>query len=341
MILREHLKNALKALFPTSKTQRREVGFPARLPYPVSSQKQILELVAKSPHKSPKFVSVYSYPEIVVDKLFFDLDGASAYRDMKMLDAELHEQGVEHFVVFSGKKGFHVYVSLEPVLVNPQNMSSVVSSVLQAQNGIVAKLELESADPHVHGDLRRLTRIPGTYRYDTNSFCYVATNTQIEESVSFIDFLTTNVEDIDDFVAPCGAGSKVSLGKLVNEYEGYAFEIEETRSVEISNVALEQKQVAMLDFEEKTSREAVLRFFGRVMPKTLVKRISALNPDHQARVSATAFLLEAGLTEHEIVELFSYLRWLDFKQEITAYHVRKTREWLEKKHALKRMRKTG
>jgi len=93
---------------------------------------------------------------------FIDIDLPNALdRAKKVLHRILHylrvKYGISPHSQFSGAKGYHVLIPLEPITVNPPSLASGFLKFLQL------KLSLGYCDPQLLGDIVRLVRLPNTF----------------------------------------------------------------------------------------------------------------------------------------------------------------------------------
>lgn len=113
-----------------------------------------------------KLSSPRNYESAVIDKLFFDMDGKDAYKTMKKLNVYLCEKNYEHDIVFSGG-GYHCYVMCKVI-----NLNNKKNAVKNAQEFIIKEADIKGkVDPHVIGDIARISRIPGTWNIKRRKKC--------------------------------------------------------------------------------------------------------------------------------------------------------------------------
>lgn len=110
---------------------------------------------------------------VMVRYVGFDFDSETdlpaALRDMHRLRAWAEKRKAQMLPVFSAGKGFHGYLEFDPrlVLAN-QGLKSAFTAV---QLTAVEEAGLETADKHLHGDLQRILRVPGTQHMKTKLYC--------------------------------------------------------------------------------------------------------------------------------------------------------------------------
>ena len=105
----------------------------------------------------------------LVDCIVFDLDSDDlnvAYEDAKKLINWAKRHGANPRLNFSGNKGFHVIIDIFMVnLINPQQTLRTFMKELNDQ------AQLQTVDPVVTQDLKRILRIPGTLNKKSGLYC--------------------------------------------------------------------------------------------------------------------------------------------------------------------------
>lgn len=156
----------------------REVGNPKRVV--VRSLDELIKFYEENNGRNPIYVSVYPYVEnpsggVQVDRIFIDFDAPSldqlpsVYEEVKKFCTALKEKNIPFLSLFSGKKGFHVYIFFEPVtLTNPKETLKRVVKQLCKWAGVEGKF----IDWNVVGDIRRLARLPYSQHPETGLVCY-------------------------------------------------------------------------------------------------------------------------------------------------------------------------
>lgn len=103
-------------------------------------------------------------PTAVIDKIYFDFDPVEEgddthWRQTKKLHHFLKERDIAHHIVFSGG-GFHVYVYIEY-----KQFMYKRKMIFNTAKYFVDKLDLDTVDGSIFGDLNQLTRVPNTYNH--------------------------------------------------------------------------------------------------------------------------------------------------------------------------------
>ena len=105
----------------------------------------------------------------IVDCIVFDLDSEDievAYEDAKKLISWAQRHGAKPRLHFSGNKGFHIFIDMVPVkLINAQSALRIFMKELNKN------AKLQTIDPVVTQDLKRILRIPGTINKKSGLYC--------------------------------------------------------------------------------------------------------------------------------------------------------------------------
>ena len=144
---------------------RKCMGLASRGQVVVNNLQELYELVEASDR-----IDCFMQTHTVEDKAkgllyltFVDLDFSpnDLGRAKKVLHRILHylrvKYNIDSYSQFSGWRGFHVLIPLEPITVNPPSLASDFLKFLQL------KLSLGYCDPQLLGDVVRLVRLPNTY----------------------------------------------------------------------------------------------------------------------------------------------------------------------------------
>jgi len=130
---------------------------------------------------APAWMSVQPYQErdvvLGLEKLFFDFD---CELDLEKASSEAHDfalklqkyYGIEPLIVFSGRKGYHLYVFLWSTVqfqVHRQEVAKEVYAKLQEK--LLKGLNYETLDRQVIGDIKRLSRLPYSVHEKTGRTC--------------------------------------------------------------------------------------------------------------------------------------------------------------------------
>jgi predicted transcriptional regulator len=185
---------ALVELYSTLYTFPREVGMPERRM--VSSISDFLSFIQECTAKRrPCYAAVYAFEDHefktpIIDRIFLDFDsqGDSLYEvwdEVVEFTKFLESMKVKSMILFSGKKGFHIYIFIPPtVLKRPREALSELVKALVSKFEKAKDTKIKFLDWKVVGDVRRLARIPYTVHEETGRLAII------------VDRLDYDLEDI-------------------------------------------------------------------------------------------------------------------------------------------------
>jgi hypothetical protein len=134
--------------------------------------------------RKPCFLSVQPYRArdqvYGLDKLFFDFDSKEetpnldkAWKETRhFVNALKWFYGLMSLTVFSGRRGFHVYVWLWQVVEFKRSQETRAKAIYtRLQEKLLKGLKYETLDPEVLGDIKRLARVPYTTHEKSGLLC--------------------------------------------------------------------------------------------------------------------------------------------------------------------------
>lgn len=150
----------------------RQVAIPYRIT--VKNPDEFYTIINKNKEKKRVFASIYNFTGaheydkafLNVDKIFFDFDGESAYKDMRRFVRHLLVARLRFLVLYSGG-GFHVYVFTD----NGSSLKDIKGTITSVQRYFKKKLDLRSLDEKVIGDYARVATIPLTWNHRRHRYC--------------------------------------------------------------------------------------------------------------------------------------------------------------------------
>jgi len=161
----------------------REAGNPHRT-FLETSNSLIPYIEEREAKCEPCFLSVQPYrarDEVYgVDKLFFDFDSKENPPNLDKTWNETHHfvntlkkfYSLTPLIVFSGRKGYHIYVWLRQVVeFRPSQEASAKEIYTLLQKKLLKGLKYETLDPEVLGDIKRLARVPYTIHEKSGLIC--------------------------------------------------------------------------------------------------------------------------------------------------------------------------
>lgn len=154
-----------------------------RMKFEEHESKKAVNIINKYNGKKGLFKTVYAFDgeplatNAIIDKIFLDFDPADDksdkfFRDVRITCEYLDEKNYKYTVFFSGR-GFHVYVYVKKT--KARELDNATMAIKTFRNKLVEETEVNGIkveiDPHVVGDLRRVSRIPNTRNNKTGLFC--------------------------------------------------------------------------------------------------------------------------------------------------------------------------
>ena len=273
------------------------------------------------------FTSVYQQDK-QIDKIFVDVDSYGVLDDALETAKKVYKKTTEELnlpviPIFSGLKGFHLYILLKPKRYNnPADLLTNVTLNL-VSNGTkdefgVSKV-LECIDEKFIGATNSLCRIPNTERPGMNTFC-------VPLPQNFLDLTLKQIIQL----------SKTKRYPKYN-FNGYKF-CYLTDLTDMKDRVIDQREP-----EEEIKSENffpkhgdVRKYLKPLLPPCLYNEILKEEPSHEIRVGTTVRLLRV-LEPEQIVKIFGRLEWIDFDYRKTVYQVRKIMQKQLNSYSCKRL----
>lgn len=234
-----------------------------------------------------------------IDKIFFDFDGyGRALEDAKKVYLYLVERGHVVVPVASGKKGIHLYILLVPKeYENPkEKLTSSAYSILIDVFG-EDEYNKTTADPHIIGDLRRITRIPNTRRPPyNNSWCTYL-------PPEFVKAKWLNI---------------INWTKMPHHMDRVAYPTKTLDDFSTPNIKIEAPQMEYPTSPIPTNTNFILE--GTLRP-CLYRAIMQPSPRHMVRVASTIDLLMFW-SPNDIGRIYASLSWVDFDHSTTITQIK-------------------
>ena len=116
----------------------------------------------------------YHFCNTKIDKICFDIDNLNSLEIIKKFHVYCLKNNLKHLILFSGQKGFHIYIFTK----NFSNLKNPNQSLLNSHNFFIKELNLKvngngnsDVDSHILGDVSRLMRYPNTLHISSNLYC--------------------------------------------------------------------------------------------------------------------------------------------------------------------------
>ena len=267
---------------------------------------------------------------LMLDKVFLDLDGSvplANYTETELVGklrrdrsfrekvlgkvvndvrnvAELcNEESIPLIGVYTGK-GVHLHALFE----SRRNPAEAYES---RQQWFIEECDLETFDPQVKGDMKRLCRVPNCRRYDekleapTDLYTVPLSKNELE---------TITADELVKFSKaprqiPVPGESRPPFLKAP-EYD-----------VDQSHPTVEVDQQETGEMSEVTDKmEAWLQDVLNL--PCMVQRLQTRNPAHYVRLNSAILMFNVGMTVEEVVTVFSQLGWHDFDKKVTRKHLK-------------------
>jgi hypothetical protein len=270
----------------------REVGLSRRI---VHNMQEFMRYVELNNGVNGVYTSLYD-TALAIDKVFFDIDNEDLQKakdDAKTLMGRLNEYNLPYIFIFSGRKGFHVYIPLYSWI--PPNIETARYVLKSIQLPLIDGIS--SIDRHVVGDVRRLARVPNTL--NKNNYCVPLPNEFINWSLSTIIDYAKKPHDIDYDIKPID----------IRSVADFDFDYE----------PIEQNFIINKTWELPSSFRLVIPLIRPCIAKVLMED---KNPPHMVRLDFVTELMWLGFSQEQIFNIIRELGWSDFKPSITRLQIR-------------------
>lgn len=282
----------------------RRVGIPS---YIVHNERQFEHYILKY-NGTPEgcHVGVYdcnSRP--IIDKLLFDFDSGKkgekikdAFEEVKILVCELLSRKFAVIPVFSGC-GFHIYVLLHPVEVDPE-----VGKFLLKEVQLSFVEDYKCVDRQKIGVINTMIRVPNTLNIKRKRWCCYLP----------LHFVEWTLKEILEYAqAP---------HYLTYKYNGQRYPlVTDLAGITLKNINIKEVKITE-DFEEAPPKVPPLHLLkDLIRPCVYEELIRNRNPAHFVRLSLVAELRHLGFTQKQVFEICKSLRWADFDPDYTMYQI--------------------
>lgn len=106
-----------------------------------------------------------------LDKVCFDIDEINSLESIKKMHLKLLQVNLKHLILFSGQRGFHLYIFTK----NYENLKNPKLHIVSAQNKLLEVMgrNKREIDMQVFGEneVSRMMRVPNTMHIDSHLYC--------------------------------------------------------------------------------------------------------------------------------------------------------------------------
>ena len=285
-------------------------GFPKTFGNPVQRRiddTKTLSFLLELNRYTDCYLSVNYYPNwmtqssrhiqfVTVPKLFFDFDSVDlnlAYKDMKKLYLYLDGE-VPTVPVFSGNKGFHLYILLKP---KTYEVSAKLKELLyRSHKYFETKLGLKTLDQHVYSDYKRIARIPYTKNSKSGLWSFVLDDVDVP-----LNSVLDQAKERPPAIQIPNKERNFTLDEFVEKYKYDVmdkFSVPPLRTETIGELA------------DLKYYESLFEYYPCVWNDLLSD-----NPKHVSRFQAVVWMKWLGFSMQDIVEFFNMMserfKWID------------------------------
>lgn len=264
----------------------------------------------------PCFVSQYVCPthtSMVVDKILFEFDANALhipYKETRKLKRFCEKIDEPYSIDFSGRKGFHLFISIKPVLIQTEKEKVVMKNkVVSIQLSLKSHLGLNCLDLSTIGKLRLPIRYPTSKYVDKNgnkngNYCRHISAKDFDKGLSHILKLAKEPGSLpSDLPAP------YDIDQLASKIPKFIL----------------RKRYSSVDMEALDLREGVKAPSMNVLTPCMQKALSGdklPNPPHELRVEITCWLKFIGYRDIAIMSFYKKVHWRDYSYKKTMSNVR-------------------
>ena len=263
--------------------------------YDVYSKKELLNiiLIYGNSFDISLYIGIYNFEQdlVAIDKVIFDIDDEDLNRSLetaKLIVSKLNEEEIPHIVVFSGKKGFHIYALFEKYLTTRERAICLLREFYDK----VTPKEIRNVDFHLRGNVGGLIRIPFT----RNGRMY----SNVLPSISL---------NLSQIFSWCSIYKGDFTMKLLYERR---------RITEF--VSCDER------YEERDERPDLnigsefypnIELLHLLVRPCIMREVLKSHPTHFIRLAFVSEMIGLGFSEQQINEVIKHLNWEDYQEETT------------------------
>jgi len=255
----------------------------------------------------------------VVDKILFEFDGNRAklhlvFEEVKDLISQFKRYKLPYIPVFSGTKGFHVYLLLKPLEMDAEIAKAIIRQIQYKFAAEEGQIVYRFLDKHKIGVVRTQIRVPNTL--NKSLFCTYLPQHFDELSIGEILKLASE---------PRHYNYNHQIEKSALDLVDYHRDVETFSSVDLPVV--KAPAVPRLNDLIDIIRPCVYRAIT-----------THPEPPHAVRLNFVAELMWLGHTPEQIYAVCEQIRWRDFDPYKTKYQINHIFENKLLPHSCRRLR---
>lgn len=243
-------------------------------------------------------MTVYSFEDwqhrpstAVIDRIYLDLDSKTNQQlaideGIRLIDGLDQRHNIQTTQYFSGKKGIAVYIDFNPVPISDENKKEVVKMF---QNILKRTFDLTTLDPHVVGDINRVSRVPNTTHQDSGLYCIPIT----------IDDLGAGIDHIRDLARKPRADVPVIIHNneiMSHHLLEYEQAIITRRELDKESAWMRRARMPVMHPQPHTREENIAN--------KLIRTLKDTGLSHKQRVGLAWLLDDLGWAQSDIENVF-------------------------------------
>ncbi len=287
----------------------------------VESEVALKNLIRICNGKTPCFVSSYVFPtksSILVDNIPSDYDNdvslSPPYNDVARLKDFCIDHSFPYVIDFSGSKGFHHFFNVEPVYcADDSEKTAMRDKIYSIQLSLEEAFQLTSLDHKFTGRINPLIRLPTSKYVDKNGkknglYCRYLEPEDFEKGIEHIVKLAKKPGKV-----PKTPETDVTIDDIIHAIPKFTLR-KQRRTFDGENTNFKREGIVVPTLE---GIAAICLIRGLQF-----KKGTAINPPHEIRLEATAWLKYMGYRDVAVVEFFKRLGWSSWDFTKTMEQVR-------------------
>ncbi|MHA1662269.1 MAG: non-homologous end-joining DNA ligase LigD [Candidatus Thorarchaeota archaeon] len=244
--------------------------------------------------------------KVVIDRIAFDIDAPSLFTAKKValkLCSILNNLDLQPVIVFSGRRGFHVYAFLSPKQMNIAFAKCITRLLcLELTKELPAK---KFVDTHLFGNVRGMLRVPNTLHSSKHYAIPLMQEKFMEQDIMDILRMSRLVQEIDeierDYRTVIDIADEIQVSGRTQQHNSFSV-----------HHNTDKIGVIGLDVIREFVRECVVD-----------ELLTNSEPHHLVRFDFVSELMCAGFSEEDVLRIFTryFSFWNDFDVERTRYQI--------------------